>query len=185
MATIYQWLSSCLQMGTANWRTFQVARPTRPVLRVLAIWQRRTSIHIEVDNSSWAPAPATLCHSTRKRHLRMSQTGVLGICRSMLHLLRAMASTLIRMATCSAPAFDPCLSACAKYNQDSYCCTGGYDGPGKCSPNYYSKAAKSVCPDAYSYAYDDQDSTFIVPEGAGFQVIFCPGGRSTNIIATR
>ena len=83
------------------------------------------------------------------------------------------------------PAFDPCLSACAKYNQDSYCCTGSYDGPGKCSSNYYSKAAKSMCPDAYSYAYDDKTSTFIVPQGAGFQVIFCPGGRSTNIIASK
>ena len=83
------------------------------------------------------------------------------------------------------PVFDPCLSACAKYHQDSYCCIGSYDGPSKCSPNYYSKAVKAVCPDAYSYAYDDQDSTFIVPQGGGFQVIFCPGGRSTNIIATK
>ena len=83
------------------------------------------------------------------------------------------------------PAFDPCYSACAKYNQDSYCCTGSHDGSRKCSPNYYSKAAKNVCPDAYSYAYDDQYSTFVQPTGAGFQVIFCPGGRSTNIIAQK
>jgi hypothetical protein len=81
------------------------------------------------------------------------------------------------------PAFDPCLSACAKYNRPEYCCTGQYDGPNKCSPNYYAKAAKTICPDAYSYAYDDQDSTFIVPTGDSFQVIFCPGGRSTNILA--
>jgi len=45
------------------------------------------------------------------------------------------------------------------------------------------KLQKSVCPDAYSYAFDDQTSTFIIPSGAGFQVIFCPGGRSTNILA--
>lgn len=83
------------------------------------------------------------------------------------------------------PPFDPCLSACAKYNQDSYCCTGSYDSPSSCSPNYYSKVAKTVCPDAYSYAYDDSSSTFIIPQGGGFQVIFCPGGRSTNIIATK
>jgi len=83
------------------------------------------------------------------------------------------------------PPFDPCYSACAKYNQDSYCCTGKYDGSSRCSPNYYSKVAKTVCPDAYSYAYDDQTSTFITPTGAGFQVIFCPGGRSTNIIASK
>lgn len=83
------------------------------------------------------------------------------------------------------PIWDPCLSACAKYSEDQYCCTGNYDGPSKCQSNYYSKAAKSVCPDAYSYAYDDQDSTFSVPKGGGFQVIFCPGGRSTNILATQ
>ena len=83
------------------------------------------------------------------------------------------------------PTWDPCLSACAKYAEDQYCCTGNHDGPDSCQSNYYSKAAKSVCPDAYSYAYDDQDSTFTVPQGGGFQVIFCPGGRSTNILATK
>lgn len=83
------------------------------------------------------------------------------------------------------PAFDPCLSACAKYNSDSYCCTGSYDSSSSCSPSYYSKAAKNVCPDAYSYAYDDETSTFINPSGGGYQVIFCPGGRSTNIIASK
>ncbi|KAF1819744.1 Osmotin, thaumatin-like protein [Dissoconium aciculare CBS 342.82] len=83
------------------------------------------------------------------------------------------------------PAFAPCLSACAKYNSPQYCCTGQYDGPHKCAANYYAKAAKDICPDAYSYAYDDQDSTFIVPTGDSFQVIFCPGGRSTNIIASK
>ena len=46
-------------------------------------------------------------------------------------------------------------------------------------------AAKAVCPDAYSYAYDDQTSTFIISQGPGFEVIFCPGGRSTTIIAAR
>ncbi|KAK3115395.1 hypothetical protein LTR53_005293 [Teratosphaeriaceae sp. CCFEE 6253] len=83
------------------------------------------------------------------------------------------------------PAFGPCWSACAKYNQPNYCCTGQYNGANKCTPSYYSKAAKQVCPDAYSFAYDDQTSTFITPAGAGFQVVFCPGGRSTNIIASK
>ena len=35
-----------------------------------------------------------------------------------------------------------------------------------------------------SLAFDDQTSTFIIPSGGGFQVIFCPSGRSTNIINT-
>ena len=34
-------------------------------------------------------------------------------------------------------------------------------------------------------AFDDQSSTFIIPSGAGFEVIFCPGARSTNILATQ
>lgn len=30
-------------------------------------------------------------------------------------------------------------------------------------------------------AYDDTTSTFTVKQGAGFEVVFCPSGRSTNI----
>jgi hypothetical protein len=33
-------------------------------------------------------------------------------------------------------------------------------------------------------AFDDQTSTFIIPSGAGFEVVFCPGARSTNILTT-
>ena len=44
--------------------------------------------------------------------------------------------------------------------------------------------AKQICPDAYSYAYDDQTSTFVMPEGAGYEVVFCPSGRSSNILKT-
>jgi hypothetical protein len=32
-------------------------------------------------------------------------------------------------------------------------------------------------------AFDDQTSTFIIPSGAGFNIIFCPGGRSSNILS--
>ncbi|KAF2719676.1 Osmotin, thaumatin-like protein [Polychaeton citri CBS 116435] len=83
------------------------------------------------------------------------------------------------------PPFDPCLSACAKYNKAEYCCTGKHNSPQSCPRNYYSKAAKGVCPDAYSYAYDDSDSTFVIPTGAGFEVVFCPGGRSTAILQSK
>ncbi|KXT07278.1 hypothetical protein AC578_2431 [Pseudocercospora eumusae] len=83
------------------------------------------------------------------------------------------------------PAFNPCNSACAKYNKDKYCCKGQYEVHPNCPPNYYSKAAKSICPDAYSYAQDDPKSTFTQPKGGSFEVIFCPGGRSTNILATK
>jgi hypothetical protein len=49
------------------------------------------------------------------------------------------------------PAFNPCLSACAKFSQPADCCQGEYNSPSKCVPSEYSKNAKAVCPDAYSY----------------------------------
>jgi len=82
------------------------------------------------------------------------------------------------------PAFNPCFSACAKNNRPEDCCTGEHNSPSSCQPSDYSKSVKKVCPDAYSYAFDDQTSTFIIPAGAGFEVVFCPGARSTNILAT-
>lgn len=80
--------------------------------------------------------------------------------------------------------FVPCASPCKIYKLDIYCCTGKYGWPSKCHPNYYALKAKEVCPDAYSYAYDDATSTFTAPTGSGFEVIFCPGGRSTTILRT-
>ena len=49
------------------------------------------------------------------------------------------------------PLFQPCFSACAKYNKASDCCTGSYNSPNRCKPSAYSKDAKKVCPDAYSF----------------------------------
>lgn len=81
------------------------------------------------------------------------------------------------------PPFNPCYSACAKFNSPADCCTGDHNQPSTCQPSEYSKNIKAVCPDAYSYAFDDQTSTFIIPSGPGFQIIFCPGGRSTTILS--
>ncbi|KAL6707447.1 hypothetical protein ACN47E_004017 [Coniothyrium glycines] len=82
------------------------------------------------------------------------------------------------------PQFNPCFSACAKNNRPEDCCTGPYNSASKCRPGEYSQNVKKVCPDAYSFAFDDQSSTFIIPSGAGFEVVFCPGARSTNILDT-
>jgi hypothetical protein len=80
------------------------------------------------------------------------------------------------------PLFAPCNSACAASGRDKDCCVGQYHDPEKCQPSRYSKAVKAVCPDAYSYAFDDQKSTFIIPKGGGWEIVFCPAGRSTNIL---
>lgn len=82
------------------------------------------------------------------------------------------------------PIFDPCLSECAKTNAPADCCTGSFNDPKVCKPHDYSTAAKAICPDAYSFAFDDQTSTFIIPSGGGWEVTFCPTGRSTNILKT-
>ncbi|KAL8939798.1 MAG: hypothetical protein Q9211_002585 [Gyalolechia sp. 1 TL-2023] len=66
------------------------------------------------------------------------------------------------------PYFNPCYSACAS--------------PTVCKPSLYSTQSKKVCPDAYSFAFDDQTSTFIIPSGPGFEVVFCPPGRSSTIL---
>lgn len=82
------------------------------------------------------------------------------------------------------PVFDPCLSACQATGSAKDCCTGKYATPDKCPRSAYSRAAKAVCPDAYSYPYDDGASTFVIPSGGGWSVTFCPVGRSTDILAT-
>lgn len=86
--------------------------------------------------------------------------------------------------TARRPVFDPCLSACKSTNSDRDCCNGEYDDPDKCPRSAYSRRAKAVCPDAYSFPYDDSASTFVIPRGGGWGVRFCPRGRSTNILET-
>lgn len=104
--------------------------------------------------------------------------------------------------TLERPAFNPCYSQCAKYNRPQDCCIDKYNDRNLCKPSQYSMMAKKVCPDSYSFgkslttakqvrqvclslsAFDDQSSTFVLPAGGGFEVIFCPPGRSTNILST-
>ncbi|KAJ0123220.1 hypothetical protein J7T55_011684 [Diaporthe amygdali] len=82
------------------------------------------------------------------------------------------------------PVFDPCLSSCKKTGSAKDCCDGKYNDPDKCPRSLYARHAKKVCPDAYSFPYDDGASTFVIPGGGGWGVTFCPAGRSTDILAT-
>lgn len=68
---------------------------------------------------------------------------------------------------------DACKSACDAFGSPEYCCKGDFSSPATCKPSMYSELFKSVCPKAYSYAYDDLTSTFTC-SGADYTVTFCP-----------
>lgn len=71
-----------------------------------------------------------------------------------------------------------CLSACTKFNNDWFCCRGGHNRPETCHAknNPLVRFFKNKCPDMYSFAYDDQASTFSCSgsKGTGYDVTFCP-----------
>ncbi|XP_060556310.1 uncharacterized protein LOC132716980 [Ruditapes philippinarum] len=70
-----------------------------------------------------------------------------------------------------------CKSACLAFNRDDYCCRGAHNVPQTCPPSSYSKIFKSACPESYSYAYDDQTSTFTCnnksPGSTSYEITFC------------
>ncbi|KAI9494449.1 thaumatin, partial [Zychaea mexicana] len=65
-----------------------------------------------------------------------------------------------------------CQSSCSKHDTDETCCKGDHDDPEVCRPDKQSKSVKEACPDAYSFAYDDQTSTFNCQEQS-YEVSFC------------
>ncbi|GMY24966.1 thaumatin-like protein 1 [Fagus crenata] len=60
-----------------------------------------------------------------------------------------------------------CKSACTAFNEPQYCCTGAFNTPQTCPPTNYSKIFEDQCPQAYSYAYDDQNSTYVAQAHMG------------------
>jgi len=71
-----------------------------------------------------------------------------------------------------------CKSACEAFNTDAYCCRGAHNTPKTCPPTNYSRIFKNACPLAYSYAYDDETSTYTCrgksgSKGASYEVQFC------------
>ncbi|XP_078153022.1 thaumatin-like protein 1 [Carex rostrata] len=70
-----------------------------------------------------------------------------------------------------------CKSACEAFNTDLYCCRGAYESTDACvnanKDQPYPKIFKDACPQAYSYAHDDQSSTFTCV-GANYVITYCP-----------
>lgn len=73
-----------------------------------------------------------------------------------------------------------CKSACEAFGDPQYCCSGAYATPDTCRQSEYSAFFKSVCPRAYSYAYDDGTSTFTCA-GADYLVTFCPSPSTRQV----
>jgi len=82
-------------------------------------------------------------------------------------------SDLKLMATGTGGECVACRSACEAFGDPQYCCSGAYATPQTCQPSVYSQYFKNACPRAYSYAYDDQTSTFTCA-GADYIINFCP-----------
>lgn len=77
------------------------------------------------------------------------------------------------------PGAAACKSACDAFRQPQYCCSGAYNSPQACKPTSYSEVFKSACPQAYSYAYDDETSTFTCA-GADYVITFCPSPNASK-----
>ncbi|XP_043477872.1 pathogenesis-related protein 5-like [Leptopilina heterotoma] len=73
-----------------------------------------------------------------------------------------------------------CKTACAVFNTDQYCCRRAFNSARTCRsqnwPKNYAAIFKGACPDATSYAYDDQRSTFSCrPDpSTTYEIYFCP-----------
>jgi hypothetical protein len=68
-----------------------------------------------------------------------------------------------------------CRSACQVTGLSMFCCTGENATPATCKASLYSQFFKNACPQAYSYAYDDDTNTTFTCASTDYQVTFCPG----------
>ncbi|XP_022973507.1 protein P21-like [Cucurbita maxima] len=64
-----------------------------------------------------------------------------------------------------------CQSPCMVFKTNVYCCN---NSTMRCGPTSYSRFFKALCPDVYSYPFDDEASTLTCPGGTGYDVVFCP-----------
>ncbi|XP_022963458.1 thaumatin-like protein 1b [Cucurbita moschata] len=67
-----------------------------------------------------------------------------------------------------------CKSSCLASNLPKDCCTAEFNDPKVCQPSDSAKIFESQCPQAYSYAYDDENSTFTCSAEPNYEVTFCP-----------
>ena len=75
-----------------------------------------------------------------------------------------------------------CMTTCQRYQLPELCCIGLSSGvvvpPGICKRTIYSRTFNNVCPSAYSYAYDVDNSSFTCPNFSNFVITFCPSSST-------
>ncbi|XP_077244049.1 thaumatin-like protein isoform X2 [Tasmannia lanceolata] len=69
-----------------------------------------------------------------------------------------------------------CKSACLALKSAKYCCTGDYSSPKSCKPTLFAHLFKAICPQAYSYAYDDS-SSLKTCRASRYLITFCPPAK--------
>jgi hypothetical protein len=67
-----------------------------------------------------------------------------------------------------------CYSACDKFKDPKYCCTGNYSSPGACQPNDYSQTFKRLCKLAHTYLGDNDPPTYKCTGATRYNITFCP-----------
>nr|XP_004488803.1 G-type lectin S-receptor-like serine/threonine-protein kinase RLK1 isoform X1 [Cicer arietinum] len=72
-----------------------------------------------------------------------------------------------------------CQGPCAAFNLQFFCCVGNHSTPETCEPSVYAQIFKKACPQAYSYAYDDNSSTFTCA-ATDYQIVFCPASNNAS-----
>ncbi|CAA7042792.1 unnamed protein product [Microthlaspi erraticum] len=67
-----------------------------------------------------------------------------------------------------------CSSACRGSATPENCCTGFFKSKQNCKPTMYSQSFERACPYAYSYPYNDNNSTFTCTNSTNYVITFCP-----------
>ena len=79
-----------------------------------------------------------------------------------------------------------CISPCARFRTDRYCCAGAFAhdcSPARTWPVDYARVFKRAEPFAYSWSGDDRTSVFTCAGGCGYRITFGvtpPGARRAN-----
>ena len=66
-----------------------------------------------------------------------------------------------------------CKSACLAAKSDRYCCTGYYADPRACKPTLFGHLFKVICPQAYSFAFDNSGGIKTC-KAFMYVITFCP-----------